>query len=233
MIKEYWDDVDPANRPLEDGESEATVMVERPALKSVLPEDMSTVVGLAVGCMDHEPALEIARRGARLKVADPSEDALDGMFQRLALEGLHADLVVSSMWDMRPFGDGTFDVVTAESSIDEFADLDRVFTEFHRVLRPGGTLYLVLPHPLVSGGHAITGGTGTSQWLVDDYFSTTKAPNPRTTERYLNPLVRVGFTIERVHEPQPDPMTKGVNNTVWNLYNRIPQLLILVARKPE
>ena len=91
---------------------------------------------------------------------------------------------------------------------------------------------IVLPHPLVSGGHAIMGGTGTGQWLVDDYFNTSKAPNPRTTERYINPLVRVGFVIEQLIEPQPDPMTKGINNTSWNLFNRIPQMLLIAGRKP-
>lgn len=124
------------------------------------------------------------------------------------------------------------DLVSAGTSIDEFTDLDRVFSEFHRVLRPGGSLLVVLPHPLVSGGHAITGGMGKSQWLLDDYFNTLKAPNPRTTERYVNPLIRVGFVIERLLEPQPDPMTKGINNTSWNLFNRIPQFLMVVARKP-
>ena len=232
MIKEYWEDVDPENRPLREGESEATVMVERPALQGVLPKEMAMMSVLHVGCLDHEPALEVARRGARVKVVDPSENALDGMFHSMAREGMNADLLVCSPWDLAPISEASVDMVTTESSIDEFADLDKVFSEFHRVLRPGGTLLVVLPHPLVSGGHAITGGSGKSQWLLDDYFNTMKAPNPRTTERYVNPLIRVGFVIERLMEPQPDPMTKGINNTSWNLFNRIPQLLLVVARKP-
>lgn len=232
MVKEYWDGVDPEHGPLQEGESETIVMVERPALRHILPQDMAEVTTLAAGCQDHEPALEAARRGSRVTVVDPSEEALDGMFQSMAREGLNADLVVSSLWELTPIADDSVDLVTTENSIDEFADLDKVFAEFHRVLRPGGALMVVLPHPLVSGGHAIMGATGSGQWLVDDYFNTNKAPNPRTTERYINPLVRVGFVIEQLIEPQPDPMTKGINNASWNLFNRIPQMLLIAARKP-
>jgi SAM-dependent methyltransferase len=232
MIKEYWDDVDPELRPLEKDESEATVMVERPALKTIFPEEMEKVNTLAVGCYDHEPALEAARRGARVFVVDPSEEALDLMFQSLAREGLNAELVVSDPLDMSAVADGTVSLVTLGPVVNHLPDIEALFVECHRTLAPKGALMVIVPHPLVSGGHAITADTGKSQWLIEDYFAPAKVPYPRSIDEFVNTLLYAGFSLERVIEPKPDPMTKGVNNAIWNLYNRIPQLLFIVARKP-
>lgn len=231
MVREYWDDVDPENRPLQEGESETIVMVERPALKTIFPQEMSQVRTLAVGCQDHEPALEAARRGAKVFVVDPSEEALDLMFQSLAKEGLNADLVVSDPLTMAAIPDGGVSLVTMGPVVNHVPDIEALFVECHRTLAPQGALMIIVPHPMVSGGHAITGDTGKSHWLIEDYFAPAKVPYPRSIDEFVNTLLYAGFSLERVIEPKPDPMTKGVNNAIWNLYNRIPQLLFIVARK--
>ena len=231
MIKEYWDDVDPAAGPKEEGEDEAAIMVERPALQEILPEDLSGATTLAVGCHDHEPPLELARRGARVMVVDPKEEALDLMFQSFAREGLQAELVVSDPLDIRPVGDGSVSLVTMGSIVNELFDLETLYREAHRTLAPGGALLVIVPHPMVSGGHAITGDLGKRQWLVEDYFSPAHLEHPRSIDEHVNTLLCTGFSVERVIEPKPDPRTKGLNNAMWGLFNRIPQLLVLVARK--
>ncbi len=232
MVREYWDDVDPENRPLQEGESETIVMVERPALKNIFPQEMSQVRTLAVGCQDHEPALEAARRGAKVFVVDPSEEALDLMFQSLAKEGLNADLVVSDPLTMAAIPDGGVSLVTIGPVVNHVPDIEPLFVECYRTLAPQGAIMIIVPHPMVSGGHAITGDTGKSHWLIEDYFAPAKVPYPRSIDEFVNTLLYAGFSLERVIEPKPDPMTKGVNNAIWNLYNRIPQLLFIVARKP-
>jgi len=232
MVKEYWDGVDPEHGPMEDGENETIVMVERPALKSIFPPEMSQMRTLAVGCQDHEPALEAARRGAKVFVVDPSEEALDGMFQSMAKEGLNAELVVSDPIAMAAIPDGGVSLVTLGPVVNHVPDIEVLFVECHRTLAPQGALMIIVPHPMVSGGHAITGDTGKSHWLIEDYFAPAKVPYPRSMDEFVNTLLYAGFSLERVIEPKPDPMTKGVNNGIWNLYNRIPQLLIIVARKP-
>jgi ubiquinone/menaquinone biosynthesis C-methylase UbiE len=40
-----------------------------------------------------------------------------------------------------PFDDGEFDLVLGHAVLHHLPDLDRAFAEFHRVLRPGGTLF--------------------------------------------------------------------------------------------
>ncbi len=232
MIKEYWDDVDREQRPGDEEEDTSSLFVERPALGRILPKDLSNTTTLAVGCDDPEPALEVARRGGKVVAVDPSEEALDMLFQSFARERLNADLVVADPFALDPIGDGSVHMVTTGPIVNRMSDLRPLFTEFYRVLRPGGALLMVIPHPLVSGGHAITGGTGKSQWVIDDYFSPAKLANPHTLEDFINTALESGFSIERVMEPKPDPTLKGINNASWNLYNRFPQLMVLVARKP-
>lgn len=233
MIKEYWDDVDPGNRPRIDPEDEAAVMVERPTLMEIFPEDLTRTTTLTVGCDDHEPPLELARRGAKVVIVDPIEDALDEMFQSLAAEGLDAELVVHDPLKMESIPDGGVGLVTTGAAVNTVPQLDRLYKEFHRVLAPGGALMVITPHPLVSGGHGITSDTGMSQWLIDDYFSPTKVERQWTIEEHVSALNVSGFHLERLLEPKPDPKMRGLNTTSWSLFSKIPQLLVLVARKPR
>jgi ubiquinone/menaquinone biosynthesis C-methylase UbiE len=233
MIKEYWDDVDPGNRPRIDREDEAAVMVERPTLEEILPKDLARMTTLTVGCDDDEPPLELARRGAKVVVVDPDEVALDGMFQSMATEGLEAELVVHDPMNMKSIPDGGVGLVTIGATVNKVPQLDTLYKEFHRVLVIGGSLMVITPHPLVSGGHGITSDTGKSTWLVDDYFSPIKAGRRWTIEEHVRALNIAGFYLERLMEPKPDPKTRTINTTSWNLFNKIPQLLVMVARKPR
>lgn len=45
-----------------------------------------------------------------------------------------------------PFPDGSFDEVRAVHVIEHVADVIRTMEEFHRLLRPGGRVFLVTPH---------------------------------------------------------------------------------------
>jgi len=233
MIKEYWDDVEPGNRPRIDPEDERAVMVERPTLKEIFPSALKRTVTLSVGCDDPEPPMELARRGAKVVVLDASEDALDEMFQEMAGEGLSAELVVSDPLRMGAIPDSGVGLVTVGATVTRVPRLDQLYGEFHRVLAPGGALMVITPHPLVSGGHGITSETGKSQWLVDDYFNPTKAGRQWSIEEHVSALNGAGLVIERLLEPRPDPRMRGLNTISWNLFNRIPQLLVIVARKPR
>lgn len=45
-----------------------------------------------------------------------------------------------------PFRDNSFDQVRAEHLIEHVADIIRTMEEFHRVTRPGGTIFILTPH---------------------------------------------------------------------------------------
>lgn len=45
-----------------------------------------------------------------------------------------------------PFDDNAFDLVVAEHVIEHLDDVIRVMEEIHRIVRPGGTVYIEVPH---------------------------------------------------------------------------------------
>jgi ubiquinone/menaquinone biosynthesis C-methylase UbiE len=63
-------------------------------------------------------------------------DTLKGNAKRL---GLKVKAVQCEAEDL-PFGDASFDLVFGHAVLHHIPDLERAFREFHRVLRPGGTL---------------------------------------------------------------------------------------------
>ncbi len=62
---------------------------------------------------------------------------LEGNAQRL---GLDVETVACDAAEL-PFDDESFDLVLGHAVLHHLPDLDRAFAEFHRVLRPGGTLF--------------------------------------------------------------------------------------------
>jgi SAM-dependent methyltransferase len=63
--------------------------------------------------------------------------ALGDNAARLGLEPVHT---VQADAESLPFADESFDLVLGHAILHHIPDLDRAFTEFHRVLRPGGRL---------------------------------------------------------------------------------------------
>jgi ubiquinone/menaquinone biosynthesis C-methylase UbiE len=71
-------------------------------------------------------------------------DISPGMLKRLAATaealGVGDVTTVATEAEQLPFEDGSFDLVFGHAVLHHIPDLDRAFTEFRRVLRPGGTI---------------------------------------------------------------------------------------------
>lgn len=113
-----------------------------------------------VGCGEGEKTIELARRfGFNVHGIDPVERHIEVGRQAL-LDGADADLV-----DRVRFSAGRAEELAVEdASVDliwctevlMYADLDRAFGEFHRIVRPGGRglVYQVFTGPLMSDDEA-------------------------------------------------------------------------------
>jgi SAM-dependent methyltransferase len=109
----------------------------------------------------------------------------------------HPDLTFD-VADMRtlPAGDATLGGLVAFYSVIHILrpDLPAVFTEFHRVLAPGGLLLMAM--------HGGTGEVGKDDWF--ERGVTTRATLVDLDE-LANLLVAVGFTIAERHRREPLP----------------------------
>jgi ubiquinone/menaquinone biosynthesis C-methylase UbiE len=83
------------------------------------------------------------RHGARAVGVDLTEAGAELTRERLALEGLVAEVKVADA-ERLPFADASFDIVYSYGVLHHTPDTERAFAEVHRVLRPGGTMLAMI-----------------------------------------------------------------------------------------
>ena len=89
--------------------------------------------------------LRWARAGAVATGVDLTERAVALTNERLAEEGLHADVRVADA-EALPFDGGTFDIVYSWGVLHHTPDTAKALAEAQRVLAPGGELRIMLYH---------------------------------------------------------------------------------------
>jgi ubiquinone/menaquinone biosynthesis C-methylase UbiE len=117
------------------------------------------------------------------------------------------------------FKDNSFDMITSIFSLMYVENLGKVFVEFKRVLKDGGEVLIVVPHParrLIKFTHNYfkTGKT----WFTHrklKYFNYC-----HKTEDYVNCLIQNGFVIEKISEPKLTIKKFKDNYYPWHLVIR-------------
>jgi len=149
----------------------------------------------------------LAAAGARVTVVDFSERQLDHDRREASTRKLDLKAVCASIDDLRMLESASFDVVVQPVSACYVPDVEKVYREVARVIRPGG-LYVV-QHKQPASLQA-----GEELRLVQPYAegvplpaSTADHREPgvteyvHTLEALLGGLCRAGFVIEDVSEP--------------------------------
>jgi ubiquinone/menaquinone biosynthesis C-methylase UbiE len=199
-----------------------------PAFFQILPE-VRGLRGLDIGCGEGHNTRLLADLGARVTAADVSEIFIHHARQAEAEEPRNIDYRVASAVEL-PFDDAAFDFATGFMSFMDIPETDRVFSEAHRVIKPGGFLQFSIEHPCFTTPHrrGLRNPDGVMYAVeVGDYFRKIdgdvtewlfKAAPPelkhglrhfktprfrRTMSEWLNLIVDTGFRIERVEEPRP------------------------------
>jgi ubiquinone/menaquinone biosynthesis C-methylase UbiE len=98
---------------------------------------------LEVGCGTGIDLVRFARGGAKVTGIDLSKTAVDLACKNIEQSGQNADLRVMNGESMQ-FVDNTFDVVYAHGVLQYTADPEKMMSEIHRVLRPGGEAILMV-----------------------------------------------------------------------------------------
>jgi SAM-dependent methyltransferase len=99
---------------------------------------------LEIGLGQGAESEQIIRRGAVWSGLDVTEESVDRVRERLTLRCLpFADLRQGSALDI-PWPDDSFDILFSHGVLHHVHDIRRAQSEIHRVLRPGGTLIVML-----------------------------------------------------------------------------------------
>lgn len=190
---------------------------------------------LELGCGGGPASIAMAKQGAKVIAVDPSTDQLAHAREQCEREEVTVELHHGDLADLAFVRADTIDAVLSVYALGMVSDLDRVFRQVHRVLRPDGPFVISLPHPL---------------WRVSDraeppgvrrrYWDSAPHPwtegdeagqdHPVTTAELFTGLIRANFRVDTLLEPEP--AASGGRSRWWQpAMGWVPSTLIVRARK--
>jgi ubiquinone/menaquinone biosynthesis C-methylase UbiE len=100
---------------------------------------------LEVGCGIGVDSVQLARCGFDVTAVDLTEAAIEVARQSARMRGVSIDFRVGNAESL-DFPDASFDAVYSFGVLHHTPDIDRAVAEVQRVLKPGGTAYVMLYH---------------------------------------------------------------------------------------
>lgn len=175
-----------------------------------------------------------ARSGADLTGVDLTAAGVALTRERLALEGLRADVDVADA-ERLPFSDASFDLVYSYGVLHHSPDTARAIAEVHRVLRPGGVArVMVYHHPswvglMLWGVHCLARARPwkSPRWAVYHHLESpgTKAYTVAEAERLFAMFKKVDVRTHLSHgdllQMRPSDRYRSLpHRLAWRMYPR-------------
>ncbi|HEY8173868.1 MAG TPA: methyltransferase domain-containing protein [Dehalococcoidia bacterium] len=206
-----------------------------------LLDDVRGKRAIVLGCGGGQDVVALERMGAVAVGVDISEEQITYAKKYAARHGAeNSSFVVGSMDDLTRFDDASFDAAVSIHALAYVTDLERALFEAARVLKPGATLAIAVPHPLNQvAGDDPPYGVVRSYWAdVLDWEFELEGASAHFRERtpsvsqWFSLLTDAGFTVERIAEPYLGDLTgddaKGFDMRKAQL---LPYVMIIKARK--
>jgi SAM-dependent methyltransferase len=188
---------------------------------------------LDLGCGSGQASIVLARMGAHAIALDASAGQLERAKKRAEAEEVRVEWHRSDLADLAFLRADSIDVTFSSHALAEVEDLDRVFRQVHRVLRPGGAFVFSYEHPIaLSTGRDVVGEGALplgNREVRRSYFERTGLTVERDGEsitlytRTIGDVFaaagRAGFRIDVLLEPEPlrsaDPGPAIPTSIVW------------------
>jgi SAM-dependent methyltransferase len=191
---------------------------------------------LELGCGGGAMTVAMAKQGARVIAVDESAQLLARARGLADREEVKVELHQGDLADLAFVRADTVDLALSVYSLGAVADLDRVFRQVHRVLRPEAPLVLSLPHPVFRAMQRASDPPCFSRtyfdraptpWTIGD---DTGNDYPLTISDLFTSLTRANFRVDAILEPEP--AKEGRPSAYWtDLMRWVPSTLIVRARK--
>ena len=183
---------------------------------------------LDLGCGAGHNAIALARQGAKVIGVDASSDQVADARAACEREEVQVELHHAPLAELAFIRADTIDAVLSVWGLAPVDDIDRVFRQVDRVLRPEHPLVLALPHP----AYAMIDQDDPERRVRRSYWETavTEGVVPRTIGTLFTAAGRANFRVDTVLEPQP--AAGGPRSAAWHDHMRyVPSTLVIRARK--
>ena len=190
---------------------------------------------LDLGCGAGHNAIALARAGAKVIAVDSSADQVAEARRAAEAHGVKVELHHAPLAELAFVRADTIDAVVSAFGLATVGDVDRVFRQVDRVLRPEHHFVLSLPHP----AFAMVEPTDPDRRVRRAYWDTAPLPPgveggavdvPRTIGSLFTALGRANFRVDAVIEPEP--IAGGPRSSGWvDAMAYVPSTLIVRARK--
>lgn len=192
---------------------------------------------LDLGCGVGHAAVALAQRGAKVIGVDPSAQRLARAREAADAREVKIELHQSDLAELAYVRADSVDLVVSAYALATVRDLDRVFRQVHRVLRPDQFLVFSVPHPAFS---LVDPTSNDPLRIRRSYWDGTPRPfdadegldadHPRTINEIVTGLSRANFRVDTVLEPGPSDATK--RSPYWTeVMQWVPTTLIVRGRK--
>jgi SAM-dependent methyltransferase len=206
---------------------------ERPATLSLLPEVKGKRV-LDAGCGPGVYSEWLLQHGAEVVALDASPKMV-----QLAKQRVGDDLNVSQADLNEPLSfleSESFDVVLSALTMEYVEDWHKTFSEFYRVLRQGGCFVLSVTHPFFDDIYFKSENYFETELVASEWrgFPGVTIDMPsfrRSLEATINPLIEVGFRLDKILEPKPTEEFKAADPKHYQELCQHPCFLCLRACK--
>lgn len=183
-------------------------------------------------------SIAFARQGAVAIAVDSSAEQLGAARRLCEREGIRVELHHGDLADLAFVRADSIDVVFSAFAFAFVEDLNRVFRQVHRVLKPNAPLVFSLPHPVYD---TIDDDDPHQPLLVRrSYFDRSPiqhdgngsraATYHHTVAAVFGGLVRSGYRVDTILEPEPS--SSGPRSPQWReAFRFLPRTLIVRGRK--
>lgn len=212
--------------------------------------DVSGKRVLDAGCGEGYLCRKLAKLGAIVTGVELSPKMLSFALDEQEREPLDITYHHASISSLPFLADRSFDIIITNNVIQDVEDYQAAFSEFSRLLRPGGTYLHIANHPcfMTPGWGWERDATGQRlHWKIDHYFRRGPFTTPwrpetgmeptiywhRTLGDIINSLIAHGFHIRQLIEPEPPESLRNLNPQAYESDSRKPDFLVIVCRQEK
>ncbi len=193
---------------------------------------------LDLGCGSGAGSVSLARRGARVIAVESSTARLAQARHGAEVAQVKVEFHHSDLADLAFLRADSVDLAIAIYSLAGVQDLDRVFRQLHRILRPDAALVMSLPHPFSMMLEADADEQQTPYLTRTAWSDLSVAwraggdegvSHVHQVSEVFTALLRANFRVDAVVEPPAQSDHPGIHSTPLNDW--VPSTVVIRARK--